>query len=74
MTPDRPTTPMTEPSNEQINTGVPSPGADGQAAAAALDGRSEANAAGHRITVRGTATSTASGTSPSTSRPAGSPP
>ena len=53
MTPDRPTTPMTEPSNEQINTGVPTPGADGQAAAAALDGRSEATAAGHRITVRG---------------------
>ena len=53
MTPDRPTTPMTEPSNEQINTGASSPGADGQAAAAALDGRSEATAAGHRITVRG---------------------
>ena len=53
MTPDRPTTPMTEPSNEQINTGVPSPGADGQAGATAVDGRPEATAAGHRITVRG---------------------
>ena len=31
MTPDRPTTPMTEPSNEQINTGASSPPADGQA-------------------------------------------
>ena len=29
MTPDRPTTPMTEPSNEQINTGASSPPADG---------------------------------------------
>ena len=53
MTPDRPTTPMTEPSNEQINTGAASPPADGQAAAAAVDGRPEATAAGHRITVRG---------------------
>ena len=53
MTPDRPTTPMTEPSNEQINTGASSPPADGQAGATAVDGRPEATAAGHRITVRG---------------------
>ena len=51
MTPDRPTTPMTEPSNEQINTGASSPPADGQAGATAVDGRPEATAAGHRITV-----------------------
>ena len=53
MTPDRPTTPMTEPSNEQINTGASSPPADGQAGATAVDGRPAATAAGHRITVRG---------------------
>jgi len=53
MTPDRPTTPMTEPSNEQINTGASSPPADGQAGATAVDGRPEATAAGHRNTVRG---------------------
>ena len=40
MTPDRPTTPMTEPSNEQINTGASSPPADAQAAAADGGGRS----------------------------------
>jgi phosphate transport system ATP-binding protein len=44
---------MTEPSNEQINTGASSPPADGQAGATAVDGRPEATAAGHRITVRG---------------------
>jgi phosphate transport system ATP-binding protein len=44
---------MTEPSNEQINTGASSPPADGQAGAKAVDGRPEATAAGHRITVRG---------------------
>ena len=54
MTPDRPTTPpMTEPSNEQINTGAASPAAAAHAAAAARDGREGTTATGHRITVRG---------------------
>ena len=54
MTPDRPTTPpMTEPSNEQINTGAASPAAAAPAAPAARDGREGPTATGHRITVRG---------------------
>jgi phosphate transport system ATP-binding protein len=54
MTPDRrTTTPMTEPSNEQINTAASSPAAAAHAAAAARDGRQSATATGHRITVRG---------------------
>ena len=54
MTPDRPTTPpMTEPSNEQTNTGAASPAAAAHAAAAARDGREGTTATGHRITVRG---------------------
>ena len=54
MTPDRPTTPpMTEPSNEQTNTGASSPAVAAHAAAAARDGREGTTATGHRITVRG---------------------
>ena len=53
MTPNRPTTPMTEPS-EQINTGASSPlEAAPSAATAGADSRPAATAAGHRITVRG---------------------
>ncbi len=54
MTPNRPTTPpMTEPSNEQTNTGAASPAVAAHAAAAARDGREGTTATGHRITVRG---------------------
>ena len=47
MTPNRPTTPMTEPSNEQINTGASSPAVAAHAAAAAREGQEATTAAGH---------------------------
>jgi phosphate transport system ATP-binding protein len=50
--PDRPTTPMTEPSREQINTGASSPLEAVEPGATSADGGPAAAVAGHRITVR----------------------